>query len=98
MVEKFGLNQKEEIKEVLFIFLYLLLKFEVTMKFFLKSSYNLLIRVRLKQENYYKLIYTKIFNFKSDLDALRYFEENLFDGLSVNEIWDREYLGDRILS
>ncbi len=68
------------------------------MKFFLKSSYNLLIRVRLKQENYYKLIYTKIFNFKSDLDALRYFEENLFDGLSVNEIWDREYLGDRILS
>jgi len=59
---------------------------------------NLLVKKKLFRENFYKLIYTKIFNFKSDLDALRYFEENLFDGLSVNEIWDREYLGDRILS
>ena len=55
---------------------------------------NLLIKKKLTHENFYKLIYTKILKFKSDYNALKYFEENLFDRLSVSEIWDRVHLGD----
>ena len=60
---------------------------------------HLLIKEELSRDDFYKLIYLKIFKFKADKRwSKKYFEENLFNGLSIDEIWKIYYLRDKTLS
>lgn len=46
------------------------------------------IKISLKPNNYYKLIYKRGFKMKSEHNSKRYFEKTLFPGYSIEEIFN----------